>query len=91
MKSWTAAAYLRISKSVEEDPGNTIQIQLAIIMDYIKRHDDIELCSVKIDNGFTGLNFNRPAYQEMMSEINAGAINCIIVKDLSRFSRLASD
>lgn len=48
---------------------------------------DIELCSVKTDNGYTGLNFNRPAYQEMMDEIDSGKINCVIVKDLSRLSR----
>lgn len=57
------------------------------ILDFISNHNDIELCSVKIDNGYTGLNTNRPAYQEMMDEIDLGTINCVIVKDLSRFSR----
>ena len=56
-------------------------------MDYLDKEEDIELCSVKIDNGRTGLNFNRPAFREMMDEVEAGLINCIIVKDLSRFSR----
>lgn len=87
MKQWNAAAYLRTSKSTQEDPGNTIQNQLSMIMDYIERHDDIELCSIKADNGYTGLNFDRPAYQEMMEDIKTRKINCNIVKDLSRFGR----
>lgn len=87
MKRWKAAAYLKTSRGVQEDPSNTIHTQLSIIMDHISRFENIELCSVKVDNGRTGLNFNRPAYQEMMQEIEAGKINCIIVKDLSRFSR----
>ena len=57
MKPWKAAVYIRISKGVEEEPGNTLGVQLGIIMDYLNRAEDIELCSVKIDNGRTGLNF----------------------------------
>ena len=87
MKRWNAAAYLRTSKGVQEDPSNTIHAQLSIITEHISRNDNIELCSIKVDNGRTGLNFDRPAYQEMMQEIEAGKINRVIVKDLSRFSR----
>lgn len=87
MKFWSAAAYLRMSKSIEEDPANALDVQLAIIQEYIENDGDIDLCCVKSDNGYSGLNFNRPAYQEMMEEVKAGKINCIIVKDLSRFSR----
>lgn len=87
MKFWSAAAYLRMSKSVEEDPANALDVQLAIIQEYIENDGNIDLCCVKSDNGYSGLNFNRPAYQEMMEEVKAGKINCIIVKDLSRFSR----
>ena len=88
MKPWKAAIYIRTSKgTAEEDPGNTLGVQLGIIMDYLNKKEDIELYTVKIDNGRTGLNFNRPAFREMMDEVEAGLINCIIVKDLSRFSR----
>ena len=88
MKPWKAAIYIRTSKgTAEEDPGNTLGVQLGIIMDYLNKEEDIELYTVKIDNGRTGLNFNRPAFREMMDEVEAGLINCIIVKDLSRFSR----
>lgn len=87
MKRWNAAAYLRTSRGVQEDPSNTIHTQLSIIMDHISQYENIELCSIKVDNGRTGLNFDRLAYQEMMQEIETGKINCVIVKDLSRFSR----
>ena len=87
MKRWNAAAYLRTSKSKEDDPSNTIHTQLAIIMEFISNNTDIELCTVEVDNGYTGLNFNRPAYQEMIGKIDSGEINCIVVKDLSRFTR----
>ncbi len=87
MKFWSAAAYLRMSKSIEEDPANALEVQLSIIEEFIENDGTIDLCCVKSDNGYSGLNFDRPAYQEMMEEVKAGKINCIIVKDLSRFSR----
>ena len=42
---------------------------------------------MKVDDGFTGSNFQRPAFQEMIADVKAGKINCIVVKDLSRFGR----
>ena len=77
MKSWSAAAYLRMSKSIEEDPANALEVQLSIIQEYIKNDGNIDLCSVKSDNGYSGLNFDRPAYQEMMEEIKSGKINYV--------------
>ena len=44
-----------------------------------------------IDNGATGTNFHRPGFQQMLSDIEAGLINCIIVKDLSRLGRNVID
>ena len=40
-----------------------------------------------IDNGATGTNFHRPGFQQMLSDIEAGHVNCVIVKDLSRLGR----
>lgn len=57
------------------------------IRDYMTRHPDLWECAMKVDDGFTGSNFDRPAFQEMMAEVKAGKINCIVVKDLSRFGR----
>ena len=44
-----------------------------------------------IDNGATGTNFHRPGFQQMLSDIEAGHINCVIVKDLSRLGRNSID
>lgn len=84
---WHAAAYLRTSKGVHEDESNTIETQLAIIQQFVNEHPDIKLSSIKTDNGFTGLNENQPAFQELMREINDGMYNCVIVKDLSGLGR----
>ncbi len=42
---------------------------------------------MKVDDGYSGLSFERPAFREMMDAVKEGKINCIIVKDLSRFGR----
>ena len=40
-----------------------------------------------VDNGYTGRNFNRPSFQRMIADIEAGKIGCVITKDLSRLGR----
>lgn len=90
-KYYYAYAYMRISQSDEkkgkEDESNSITNQRALIQEYLKKHTDIRLVGEKIDDGITGTTFNRPAFQEMIQEIEKNQINCVIVKDLSRFGR----
>jgi DNA invertase Pin-like site-specific DNA recombinase len=88
MSQYKAAAYIRLSytndRSTESDSvGN----QRRIIEDFVARNPDIALIEEKVDDGYTGLLFDRPAYKDMMDDITSGKINCVIVKDLSRLGR----
>ncbi|MFQ9590668.1 MAG: recombinase family protein [Ruminococcus sp.] len=49
------------------------------------KHDDFILYDVYIDDGFTGTNFNRPDFHRMIADIEDNKVNCVVVKDLSRF------
>lgn len=86
-------AYGRLSKedadrdSAEKLESNSIASQRALIHDYIGRHPDLQLEMEGYDDGQTGTNFERPYFQEMIGAIRAGKVNCVIVKDLSRFGR----
>ena len=58
-----------------------------MIEKYIEDHCDLRQVAVFADNGYSGTNFKRPDFSRMMEEVQAGNINCIIVKDLSRLGR----
>lgn len=83
-----ADAYLRISKEEEDKvESNSIVNQKALIKQFLNSNPNIHLYKERIDDGYTGVNFERPAFQAMMEDIKSGRINCVIVKDLSRFGR----
>ena len=92
-KIYYAAIYLRLSKedgdtsSGEKKESNSIANQRKLIEDYLKKHPEINLVQEFCDDGFTGANFDRPDFQRMMEQVKTRKINCIIVKDLSRFGR----
>nr|WP_288886427.1 recombinase family protein [uncultured Blautia sp.] len=87
-RSFSAALYIRLSK---EDSGkqnpDTIENQTALLEEYVKGQPDITVYRHYVDNGFSGTGFRRPAFENMMEDAKAGKVNCIIVKDLSRFGR----
>ena len=88
MQVYKAIKYIRLSytddKTVESD---SVANQRRLIDDYIARHPEIEVVAEKIDDGYSGVLFDRPAFQEMMRMIEQGEVNCVIVKDLSRLGR----
>ncbi len=85
---YRAAAYLRLSREDgDKAESDSIQSQRALITRFVQSMPDICLCSEHVDDGFSGVDFNRPAFQRMMEDVKAGKINCIVVKDLSRFGR----
>ena len=88
IQEFSVGLYIRLSK---EDSGknnqNTVENQQKLLEDYVKDKPDMKVYEVYIDNGFSGTNFERPAFKKMMEDVKRGRINCIIVKDLSRFGR----
>ena len=88
MPKYQATEYLRLSYTENhENESDSIANQKKLIEDYLKGHPDIELVSEKVDDGYSGILFDRPAFQEMMQDITEGRVNCVIVKDLSRLGR----
>lgn len=89
MPKYRAIEYLRLSKEKkgEQNESNSITNQKKIIEEFVKYHPDIQIVDAKVDDGFTGTNFDRPGFQQLLREMEEKTINCIIVKDLSRFGR----
>jgi len=87
-EKYYAAEYLRYSytddKSTESD---SIANQRKQIQSFVENQPDIVSTSEWVDDGVSGILFDRPAFKKMMAEIESGKVNCIIVKDLSRFGR----
>ena len=87
-KEYMAALYLRLSKEDgDKEESDSIANQRALGMDFIGRNSDIKLYDEFSDDGYTGSNFERPRFQDMIDLILQGKINCVVVKDLSRFAR----
>ncbi len=87
-EKWNAYGYLRLShEDGDKEESNSITGQKNLIREYFRHHPEIIACGMKIDDGFSGSSFDRPAFQEMMADVKMGRINCIVVKDLSRFGR----
>ncbi len=83
----TAGCYCRLSDDDAQDGMSiSIETQMKILGDYC-RENGINVYSYYRDDGFTGTNFNRPSFKRMMQDAENGLINCIVVKDLSRFGR----
>ena len=93
ISEYRAAVYVRLSKEDgdlsegRKNESNSISNQKQLIYDFLKNKPEIKIVSVRIDDGYTGTNYNRPAFQLMMDDIKAGLVNCVVVKDLSRFGR----
>lgn len=88
IKIWDATLYLRLSRDDgDKEESNSIQGQRQFLQDCVSRYADLRTYAIRIDDGFTGSNFDRPAFQAMLEDIKAGRTNCVVVKDLSRFGR----
>ena len=93
-KVYAAAVYLLLSKEdgdvcddSRKEESNSITNQKRLIHDFLKGREDIHVFKEYVDDGYTGSDFLRPSFQEMIKDMEAGKVNLIIVKDLSRFGR----
>jgi len=91
-KIYRACAYLRLSREDEDkrgglDESNSIKSQRMMIENFVHGLSDVELVKEVCDDGYTGTDYERPAFQEMIAMVERGEIDCIIVKDLSRLGR----
>ena len=85
---YKTGAYIRLSVEDSGKPGaDTIKAQKELVLGYIDAQTDMQFCGLYCDNGRTGTNFQRPEFDRLMDDVRAGKIDCIVVKDLSRFGR----
>ena len=80
-------ARLSVENSGKDDDGNSLQNQIAVCKDYLDGCPHLRLTEVYSDNGRTGTVFDRPAWNRLMDDVRTGKIQCIVVRDLSRFGR----
>lgn len=93
-RSYRVGMYLRLSREdaakgalCSQPESGSIASQREVIRSFIGEHDDMELYDIYVDDGYSGANLDRPEWKRMMADVEAGNLNCIIVRDLSRLSR----
>lgn len=83
----TAALYCRLSRDDNMDSeSNSIQNQRTILRKFAA-DNGLHIVDEYVDDGWSGTNFERPSFKRMMADVDAGKVNCIVTKDLSRFGR----
>lgn len=85
--NYSVGIYCRLSKD-DEQSGESVSIgtQRSILTDYCLQHG-YTIYKVYTDDGYSGLNFNRPGFKELLEDVERGAVNMVITKDLSRLGR----
>ena len=84
---WRTALYVRLSVEDNGKDADSIENQIALLESYVFGCPDLSTAGLFVDNGYTGTNFHRPQFQQMMEAVQAGVIDCVVVKDLSRLGR----
>ena len=85
---YKTALYTRLSVyDMGRDKNDTMENQIELLQQFVAQQPDLALAEIYIDNGWTGTTFSRPEFQRLLEDAQIGRINCIVVKDLSRFGR----
>ena len=86
-KDYHAALYIRLSKEDEnEGPSGSVTNQQSLLHAFVREHR-LDVYDTYIDDGWSGTSFDRPGFQRMLRDIEAGRVNMVITKDLSRLGR----
>ena len=86
--NFRTAAYIRLSREDgDKAESDSVMNQRRLLYEFIQRKEELELADTYIDDGWSGTNFKRPSFGQMIQDIEEGKIDCVIVKDLSRFGR----
>lgn len=85
---WHTALYARLSREDGDKPeSDSIANQKKMLENYLEYQPEFKIAGFYADDGYTGTNFDRPEFRHLIQDIESGTINCIVVKDLSRFGR----
>lgn len=88
LAKWRVGDYLRISREDgDKEESDSISTQKELAEYYLTNHPDLTFAEEYVDDGWSGTNFDRPRFGDMIEDIKTGKINCVMVKDLSRFGR----
>ena len=91
-RTYRAALYIRLSREDgDKTESDSVVNQKRLLTHFADSQPDIESYQYYVDDGWSGANFNRPDFLRMMTDVYAGEIDCVIVKDSSRFGRNASE
>ena len=98
IRRWKMGGYIRLSKEdlkkarEGKDDSNSVKNQRDLLNDFYRKHiDEFESMAEYVDDGHTGTDADRESFQRLLADVMSGRINCVIVKDLSRFARNYSD
>lgn len=87
IKMYSVGIYARLSVDGGDRKNESVETQIEIAKEFMRQQDDMVLYECYTDIGKTGTNFEREGFEKMMQDVRSGKIDCIIVKDLSRFGR----
>ena len=86
-KIYSVGIYARLSVDGTERKNESIDNQLELCREYVRSHEDMEIFDCYSDLGKTGTNFQRDDFERLMADVRMRKVDCIVVKDLSRFGR----
>ena len=87
-RQWHPALYIRLSREDgDKTESDSVSNQRALLEDFLSKQEDMAQPRIYQDDGWSGTDFQRPQFQDMMKDAKSGLIDCIIVKDLSRLGR----